>query len=318
VDGDTRGGLESGPLVRHEIGSRVRTGTLPIQPGHCVNVEPFKHKCAICGASDFEHQHGPQVLRPFYEDAAIQLFHGDCREALPHLSAVDHVITDPPFEMEAHSKGRRVKRHGEPLDKWAWVDRSGTPRYEALAFPPMTEDLRRFVSSEVGRLTKRWALVFCQAEAAHIWHGQLVTSGLSGRRWCVWTKPDAQPQFSGDRPGVGYETIVACHRPGRSTWNGGGRVGVFTHVKNDGRGPAPHPTTKPESLMAELIALFTDEGETILDPFAGSGTTLVAAKKLGRKAIGIEMNEQYCEVAARRLSIRFDTIDGGLFAEQPA
>jgi DNA modification methylase len=238
-------------------------------------------------------------MTPYYEDSAVTIYHGDCRDILPQLSPVDHVITDPPYEAEAHTKGRRVKRAGEPLDEWAWVDSRGTPRYEVLPFPAITAELRAFVALQCARLTRRWAIVFTQAEAAHVWHGELLQAGLSGRRWCVWTKPDAQPQFSGDRPGVGYETIVVCHAQGRSRWNGGGRVGVFTHCKSDGK-PSPHPTTKPEPLMVELVTLFTDAGDTILDPFMGSGTTLVAAKRLGRKAIGIEREEKYCAIAAKR------------------
>lgn len=63
-----------------------------------------------------------------------------------------------------------------------------------------------------------------------------------------------------------------------------------------------HPNEKPESLMARLILLCSDAGQLILDSFAGSGTTLLAAKKLGRRAIGIEIEERYCEIAARRLA----------------
>lgn len=62
-----------------------------------------------------------------------------------------------------------------------------------------------------------------------------------------------------------------------------------------------HTTQKPLELMKELVALFTDPGELILDPFMGSGTTLRAAKDCGRKAIGIELEEKYCEVAAKRM-----------------
>jgi DNA modification methylase len=243
-------------------------------------------------------------MKPYYDRDGITIYHGDCREVLPTLGPVDHVITDPPYEAEAHTKGRRVGRANgatELQDKWAWKGPHGTLRYQHLDFPALDEELRQFVACSFARLTKRWCLVFSQAEGAHIWESELRLAGLSRRRWCVWTKPDGQPQFSGDRPGVGYETIVATHAAGRSTWNGGGRIGVFVHPKTN-QGGTGHMTEKPLPLMRELVSLFTDPGETILDPFMGSGTTLRAAKDLGRRAVGIELEEKWCEVAAKRLS----------------
>ena len=101
---------------------------------------------------------------------------------------------------------------------------------------------------------------------------------------------------------MGYETILAMHS-GPSSWNGGGRHGVFIFNKNESGGLAnDHPTQKPLSLISILVELFSNHGDTILDPFMGSGTTLRAAKDLGRKAIGIEIEEKYCEIAVRRLS----------------
>lgn len=238
-------------------------------------------------------------MKPYYSDEFTILYHADCLEVLPTLEAVDHVITDPPYEAEAHTQGRRTKRMDAELqDKWSWRDAKGAVRYERLPFGAITEAVRIEAASQFARLARRWTLVFAQAEGAHIWERTMVCAGLSRRRWCIWVKPDGQPQFSGDRPGVGYETIVACHSSGRSRWNGGGRVGVFTHVKNH---TVPHTTAKPEPLMLELVSLFTDPGEVILDPFAGSGTTGVAAKRLGRKSILIEREERWCEVAAKRL-----------------
>jgi site-specific DNA-methyltransferase (adenine-specific) len=162
--------------------------------------------------------------------------------------------------------------------------------------------------------------VFCQIEGAPLWRSSCEVCGLVYKRTCLWVKPDGMPQLTGDRPGMGYEALVALHKPGRSQWNGGGKHGVYVIPKgSDGNtGRNVHPTQKPEALMSQLVADFTDDGDTILDPFAGSGTTLVSAKKLGRKAIGIEMNERHCESVARRLSLRFENIEGGLFSEQSA
>jgi site-specific DNA-methyltransferase (adenine-specific) len=108
------------------------------------------------------------------------------------------------------------------------------------------------------------------------------------------------PQYSGDRPGMGYETILAMHVPGRSEWNGGGRSSVFTCNKNSG-GVHEHPTMKPLRLMRDLVSLFSAPGDRVLDPFSGAGSTLVAAKDLGRSAIGIEIEPRYCEIAVKRL-----------------
>lgn len=226
-------------------------------------------------------------------DATLYL--ADCREVLPTLQIVDCVITDPPYESEAHTLQRRVKR--ETVE-------NGKRRIsvEPLPFSSIDADLRNFVSQHIARISQGWALVFCQVEGVLPWKDSLESFGAKYKRTMVWVKPDAMPQFSGDRPGMGYESIVAAWCvSGRSAWNGGGRVGVFTCNKNDGSGPAPHPTTKPRRLMSELVSFFSNPDDVILDPFMGSGTTGVSALKQGRKFIGIEVNQDYFATACRRI-----------------
>lgn len=237
------------------------------------------------------------------------LHHGNCLDpvsglaSLPDLS-VDVTITDPPFEAQAHTKQRRVKRGNDSIPgaaRPAWVDDQNSQ----LPFAPIGAGERVMAAQEIARVTRRWALVFCQVEASQEWAVAFVSSGLEYVRTMVWIKPDGMPQYTGDRPGMGYESIVVVHRPGRKRWNGGGQHGVFTECKNAGRPsgePAPHPTTKPLPLMRELVSLFSDPGETVLDPFAGSGSTGVACNQLSRNFIGWELNAEYHAIATRRLN----------------
>lgn len=229
--------------------------------------------------------------------ATFALVDGDCRDVLPTIDTVDVTLTDPPYEAAAHTKQRRGREPGDDLGASEARDLVNL----SLTFAPITEEERAQAAAEIARVTKRWIATFCQVEAAMRWAEAFASGGAVTKRIGVWVKPDAMPQFTGDRPGMGYESIVFAHRKGRSTWNGGGRVGVFTHNKNTPGGAHAHETQKPLPLMLELVELFTDPGELILDPFVGSGTTGVACLRLGRRFIGIEKDARYAAIARERL-----------------
>ena len=240
---------------------------------------------------------------PYYVDSSVTLWHGRCEDVLPTLEPVAHIITDPPYSEHVHGAARSSRMQSAN-------DRGGrygadTRRVVDLGFEHLTPDLRAVCAAEFARLAQRWVLVFSDVESTHLWRDDLTTAGLDYVRTGAWVKLGSTPQFSGDRPATGFEAVTICHPKGRKRWNGGGKHAVWTHpiVLDRGRtGARLHTTQKPHELMQELVGLFTDEGETILDPFAGSGTTLVAARMLGRKSIGIEESERYCEVIAKRLS----------------
>ena len=226
---------------------------------------------------------------------------GDCLRGLAGLAdrSVDVVITDPPYEAEAHTPDRMVARARGRLE------------CEPIAFPPITEEARLESARQMARLARRWILVFCQVEAAMKWRAALEAGGAVYKRTCQWIKADGKPQYSGDRPGIGYESIVACHAPGRSSWNGGGSHGVF--IVNEGGDPRTgHQTQKPLALMELLVRLFSAHGEVVLDPFAGSGTTGVAAMRLGRRFLGWEMDPAYVAIASRRLAAAREQLELGV------
>jgi hypothetical protein len=245
-------------------------------------------------------------MTPYYDEAGITIYHGNCLDVLPTLGPVDHVITDPPYARDVYLRAARVPAEGAGTR----VGRTdhGIHNLETGALAVMAagdigaiDEMLEPVAALIGTV-RRWALVFSDVETCSRWREQLVASGLRYVRTGAWVKPDAMPQMSGDRPAVGFEPCTIAHAQGPMRWNGGGRQACWTYNTAKGHARPDHPCPKPEALMLHLVSDFTDEGDTILDPFMGSGTTLVAAKRLGRKAIGIELNEKYCEIAAKRLA----------------
>lgn len=223
-------------------------------------------------------------MNPYYDHAGITIYHGNCFDLLPDLKA-DHCLTDPPYS-SATQKGARTRNDDQ---------HSGDT---LVPFCITEEDILRLVSI-LSSSIQRWTVA--SMDWRHV--AAIEKSMPEGMRFVragCWVKSNSAPQFTGDRPAPGWEMVACLHSSlTKMRWNGGGARAVWqTSIENQNG----HPTPKPLILMKTWVRQFTDEGETIIDPFMGSGTTLVAAKNLGRKAIGIEIEEKYCEIAAKRLS----------------
>ena len=210
-------------------------------------------------------------MKPYYEHAGITIYHGDCREILPTLEA-DAVVTDPPYGMGWNTDSRRFSGgesgrlgHQGRGQEWGAIEGDAEPfdPTPLLAFPRVV-----------------------------IFGANHFASRLPVGTTLVWVKrkPESFGTFLSDA---------------EIAWMKGGHgVYCFEDLSANGAGanyPKLHPTQKTVRVMRWCIEKAGGDG-TILDPFMGSGTTLRAAKDLGRKAIGIEIEERYCEIAAKRLA----------------
>lgn len=232
------------------------------------------------------------------------LHEAQCETILLNLEdgSVDHVIADPPYSKAVHDSVRSAKRN-DARDVRDFECR--TRRTVDLGFAHLTPKLRNFCAREFARLAKRWVAVFSDVESCHLWRQSLEKAGLEYVRTCQWVREGGAPQFSGDRPSSGFETITLAHRPGRKRWNGGGKAGTYVHPivanRKGQQGSRVHTTQKPLGLMLDLIDDFTDLDDLVLDPFAGSGTTGCAAIQRGRRFIGIERMSEHAATARERL-----------------
>jgi site-specific DNA-methyltransferase (adenine-specific) len=212
---------------------------------------------------------------------------------------VDHVIADPPYEEEAHSKHLRQV-----------VSVAGVRTIQGFEIPyeRITEDQRATSAAHFDRICQRWCLVFCQVEAAHKWRASFLS--LEYIRTGFWDCPNRQPQYSGDRPAQPVDAICIMHPKGRKRWNGGGKRAMWKAIRDSTGKSGVHQGHKPLALMEALVLDFTDEGDLVCDPFAGSGTTAIACLKHGRRFIGWELNAEFFDMATRRIEGRPRKVEG--------
>lgn len=225
----------------------------------------------------------------------IELYNDDCLKLMRKFDdrKFNAVITDPPYEEETHrAKDRQKKR----------IRNDGYGEIAKLGFESINATRAKSAKLMLD-LCGGWFLAFCTPEGVMPWRNVIATSKhIKYKRACVWVKPDAAPQFNGQGPSMGAEMMVTawCGK-GHSKWNGGGRAGVFTHCTKNKDRHGVHPAEKPLNLMMELIGLFTNVGDTVLDPYMGSGTTGIACVRLGRNFVGIERDKKYFEIATKRI-----------------
>jgi site-specific DNA-methyltransferase (adenine-specific) len=215
---------------------------------------------------------------PYYQDSAVTIYHADCREILP-LLAFDVLVTDPPYGVNlGNHGGAKDGRKDHVLVKGRYASYDDTPENFAGIVVPV-------IFAAVAKAKR--AAVFCAGHMA--WSlpradaiGGVFLPAATGR--CAW----------------GYNSFAHCLLYGAAPdLNLGARP---TGIKSTATaGYNGHPCPKPETWMTWAVSLVSKDSDVVLDPFAGSGTTLRAAKDLGRKAIGIEIEERYCEIAARRM-----------------
>ena len=230
-------------------------------------------------------------MKPYYDHAGITIYHGDCREILPSLPPVDLVLTDPPYGIDYQSNMRVAT---DKFDRLANDNNDSRLAVYPIIYESLKDDcaLISFCSF------KNYADDFAE-----------IRKRFDIKNAIVWDKGGGGIGDLSHSLSTDYEIAIVGHR-GACRIRGKRDGSVWSCGKVN---PASmvHPTEKPLPLVARLITTFSDDDATILDPFMGSGTTLRAAKDLGRKAIGIEIEEKYCEIAAKRLSQEvFDFKDG--------
>ena len=221
-------------------------------------------------------------FEPYYDRDGITIYNADCRKVLPFLDRFDLLLTDPPYgigearrnhQSRGHHAGRKVrtKSPGPPGTDWGKADWDDAP-------PP------------------HWFLEAAQevADTSILWGGNYY--GLPAAScWLVWDKDNGANDFADCE--LAWTNMDRAVRKFRWRWSG-----MIQEQQDKSKADVRvHPTQKPLALMRWCLSLVPG-AETVLDPFMGSGTTLVAAKLEGRRALGIEISEKYCEAAANRLS----------------
>ena len=229
--------------------------------------------------------------KPYYEEDGIRIFLGDCREILPELKdeSIDLILTDPPYGIGYQSNMRTATKKFNKI-----TNDDNNTRFSAY---PLLYRLLKNNSCGV---------FFCSFKNYAVDYLEL-NKVFDIKNCIVWDKGgggigDLKHTLSTD-----YELAIIGHKGNFEIV--GKRIGSVWEIPKVFPSDMTHPTEKPAELFTKMINVFATSDCLVLDPYMGSGTTLVAAKLLGRRAIGIEISEEYCAIAVDRLRqevLKFD------------
>lgn len=237
-------------------------------------------------------------MRPYYSDDAATIYHGDALEVLESLDldegSVDAILTDPPYASGARSEADKASRSGGMLRGQRFANPIDNDRLTTTGFIWL---LRGAVLRSYDLLAEGGSVLsFIDWRQWPNLVGALETCNLRIQSMVVWNK-----RCIGMGNGFRQQHELVCHASkgvpavyDKSTPN------VLTHDRID-TATSDHPSPKPEGLVRDLLRVVSPPGGLVLDPFMGTGRPLRAAKDSGRRVIGIEKEEAYCELAARRL-----------------
>ena len=246
------------------------------------------------------------MIKPYYQDGFCTIYNADCRDVLPQLEPVGLAVTSPPYNM------RTRIRNGVYTDSSRETSEHFSKKYAHFhdAFP-----IEEYYEIHKTILTQMLSI----APTAFV-NFQVVTGSkeawfrLIGHFACnikdliIWDKGSGQPAMHGSVINRGSEIILALESnatAGRAFTHSNFKRGEMEDIWRIGRGGYEnvkgHAATFPRSLAVKIIKNWCPAGGTVLDPFMGSGTTLRAAKDLGLKSIGIEIERKYCDIAIERL-----------------
>lgn len=223
---------------------------------------------------------------PYYADEQVTLYHGDALDVLPALEpgSVNCCVTDPPYVIGAVSAGNLASKSG------GWADMMNSATWFTEWYR-MVDRLLRYDGA-------LWS--FCNWRTLPVLMKSALSSGLPVTSLLVWDKEWIGPGGpQGLRPS--YEMCALMAKPGFAVPDRG-VPDVWRH-KTGGHKPDGHPAQKPVGLVQRILEVSgLVAGQTVLEPFAGSGTTAVAAKRLGLRCVAIEAEERWCELTASRLA----------------
>lgn len=209
----------------------------------------------------------------FYDSGGITIYNARCEQVLPFLDPVDLVLTDPPYGI-GENVDKQQRRQGHGL-----ANQRDYGHYDWDAEKPEPWLVQQAIR---------------KGDHAIVWGGNHLGLGEATPCWLVWDKDNGQTDFADCE--LAWTNLPKAVRRIRWKWQG-----MLQENMGDKKEPRWHPTQKPLAVIKWAISQAPDTVQTVLDPFMGVGTTLVAAKLMGKRAIGIEVSTEYCERAVERL-----------------